>query len=231
MYCLGRYFTSFAGKRHDFNPGQWAVHPLHIAALLGVLLMYAVFSRTTLADERKDESTARAARLDEVLWQWVDSGRIVGAVVALSINGKTVYQQAVGHADREQGIKVQQDTIFRLASMTKLVTSVAAMRLVEQGNLSFDDAVNDWLPYFVPVMKDGRQARITIRQLMNHTSGLTYSFLGAEDLIYEEQSIAQGFDNVMSRLMRIWPGWRRFLSSMSRVPSGAIPWQPMFSVP
>lgn len=194
MYYLRRCFDSICSCWQ--NRGCGRMQPVHIAVVTTLLTVYSAFSQTVLAEDKLAWGEARDASLDKLLRDWVESGRIVGAVVHLSIDGRTVYQRALGYADREQGIRVQQNTIFRLASMTKLVTSVATMRLVEQGRLSLDDAVSDWLPYFTPKMKDGRQPRITIRQLMNHSSGLTYSFHGIEDQIYENKGVAQGFDNV-----------------------------------
>ena len=80
------------------------------------------------------------------------------------------------------------NTILRLASMTKVMTSATALALVEEGHLSLDDTVAGWLPYFTPALLDGRVPEITIRQLMTHTSGLSYPFFepNADSAIYDD---------------------------------------------
>eukprot|EP00873_Tetraselmis_striata_P031745 jgi/Tetstr1/452009/TSEL_039045.t1 len=107
-------------------------------------------------------------------------------------DGEVVYRRAAGHADREAGIPVREDTIFRHASNTKAIVSATALALVEQGKLSLDDTVEKWLPYFTPRLADGRQPDITIHQLMTHTSGLSYVFLEPEGNAYERAKVPQG---------------------------------------
>src|SRR5690606_18196072 len=111
----------------------------------------------------------------------VGSERIVGLIAIVARDGEVIYRRAAGHADRETGRPVTEDTIFRLASMTKALTCATALALVEEGRLSLDDTVANWLPYFTPRLPDGREPEITIRQLMTHTSGLSYPFF-EEDL-------------------------------------------------
>lgn len=117
-----------------------------------------------------------AGRLDAVIDRWVSSERIVGLTAIVARDGEVIYHRNAGHADREAGRPVTDDTIFRLASMTKAMTSATALALVEDGRLSLDDAVSEWLPYFTPALPDGRVPEITVRQLMTHTSGLSYPF-------------------------------------------------------
>src|SRR5690606_32287883 len=130
----------------------------------------------TIAAGAPPGDAALQQRLDDVIEEWVPQERIVGAVVLVAKDGEVVYRRAAGYADREQGIEVSEDTIFRLASMTKTIVSAAALALVERGVLSLDDTVQQWLPYFRPRLPDGRETSITIRHLLTHTSGLSYSF-------------------------------------------------------
>ena len=138
--------------------------------------------------------TGFAARLDAVLDAWVQSERIVGAVVLVARDGEVAYQRAVGHADRERRVPVTGCTIFRLASMTKTIVSATALALAERGVLSLDDPVNAWLPQFTPALPDGRQPVITIRQLMTHTSGLGYGFEQGAQSPYRLQGVSTGLD-------------------------------------
>src|SRR6476646_412144 len=93
-------------------------------------------------------SSERLRRADEYLQQQVDSNRIGGAVVLVLRDGKVVYERGVGWADREARRPMTTDAIFRIASESKPVTSVAILQLAEAGKLSVDDAVSRWLPTF-----------------------------------------------------------------------------------
>src|SRR5690606_27796417 len=90
---------------------------------------------------------------------------------------------------------MQEDAIFRLASVTKPLVAATALAMIERKLLGLDNAVHDHLPWFRPKLQDGRQPKITIRQLLNHTSGLDYepadvpgptSGLQATDMSLEE---------------------------------------------
>ena len=107
---------------------------------------------------------------------------IVGTVVLVAADGETVYARAAGHADREAGDPVALDTIFRLASVTKPIVSVAALALVERGTIGLDDPVTRFLPDFRPKLADGREAVITVRNLLTHTSGLIYGYPREADI-------------------------------------------------
>ncbi len=120
--------------------------------------------------------------------------RIVGAVLLISEDGHLVYQKAVGMADRESGVPVTLDTVFRLASVTKPLVSAAAMRLVENGTLNLDDPLTEWLPTFTPKLEDGSQPAITIRQLLTHTSGLSYGFYEPVNSPYHLLGVSDGVD-------------------------------------
>lgn len=144
-------------------------------------------------------------RLDAVLEQWIGDERIVGAVVLVARYGQVVYRRAAGWADREARVPVREDTIFRLASMTKLIVSTVALRLVDEGRLSLDDPVSRWLPYFTPALSDGRRPAITIRQLLSHTSGLSYSFFEPPGNAYRTLRVPQGlarFDGSLEEALR-----------------------------
>lgn len=137
---------------------------------------------------------AMEIRLDAVIDSWVAAEKIVGAVVLVARDGEVVYERAAGYADREAGRAVDERTIFRLASLTKLVVSATAMALVDDGRLSLDDTVADWLPYFAPRLADGRRPDITIRQLMSHTSGLSYAFFEPGDDRYARANVKSGLE-------------------------------------
>jgi CubicO group peptidase (beta-lactamase class C family) len=164
-----------------------------ILARLGLLSPLTLLPGVASADA--DNDTALRARLDPVIDQAIAKQQVVGAVVFVARDGKLIYQHTAGLADREAGIPVREDTKFRLASMTKLIVSVATLALVEAGNISLDDPVTRWLPYFRPKLADGSSPIITVRELMTHTSGLNYGFLESANGAYHQLRISDGLDD------------------------------------
>lgn len=134
------------------------------------------------------------ARLDRAIDTATTEKRIVGTVVLVAKDGEIIYKRAAGLADREAGTAMQEDAIFRLASITKPFVSAAAMRLVEEGRLDLDAPVTKWLPDFRPASPDGSRPDITIRQLLTHTSGLGYSFIEPADGPYHQLNVSDGLD-------------------------------------
>ena len=131
-------------------------------------------------------------RVDVVIDKALAEQQLVGTVVLIARDGKVVYARAAGLADREAKQPVREDTQFRLASMTKLITSVAALALIDRGELSLEDPVAKWLPDFRPKLADGREPVITVRHLLTHTSGLTYKFLEPEGGPYHKAEVSDG---------------------------------------
>ncbi|MCX5572196.1 serine hydrolase domain-containing protein [Kaistia nematophila] len=143
--------------------------------------MAAVDTATSAAQDK------RAARLDAVIDAAIRDGVIVGAVVLVAEDGELVYRRTAGHADREAGRRTTEDTIFRLASVTKPLVAAATLSLAEAGVLGLDDPVTRFLPDFRPKLVDGSETVITIRQLLTHTSGLIYGYP-------KEAGISEGLD-------------------------------------
>jgi len=158
--------------------------PLALATILGGLS-----PDRALADE-----PARTARLEAVIERALAERRIVGTVVLVAHDGRVVFHRAAGLADREAGRPMHEDTIFRLASLSKPMVSAALMRLVEQGRLTLDDPVTRWLPAFRPRLADGSMPTLSLRQLLNHTSGLGYRFEEVADGPYHRLQISDGMD-------------------------------------
>jgi CubicO group peptidase (beta-lactamase class C family) len=105
-----------------------------------------------------------------------------------------VYQRAVGLADREAGIAMTEATPHRLASLTKPITAVATLALIERGTLGLDQPVTRWLPELRPRLADGATPPITIRQLLTHTSGLGYTFMELPGGPYHRAHVSDGLD-------------------------------------
>lgn len=134
-------------------------------------------------------STSAVRRVDAFLQSYVDSNRIGGAVVLVLRDGKVAYEKAVGWADREAKRPMTADAIFRIASETKPVTSVAILQLVDEKKLALDDPVSKYLPTFAHTsvantIDTGRtliaaKRPITIRDLLTHTAGISYGLEAA----------------------------------------------------
>jgi CubicO group peptidase (beta-lactamase class C family) len=141
-------------------------------------------------------SSARLGRIGEVMQGYVDEGRLGGAVTLVARGGKVAYLQAFGKLDPASGAIMPTDAVFRIASQTKAVTSVAVMILFEEGKLLLGDPVSKYIPEFkgttvaVPdTAKKGpgykivpAKRAITIRDLLTHTAGVSYGEGPAKDL-------------------------------------------------
>jgi CubicO group peptidase (beta-lactamase class C family) len=167
--------------------------------LLGAWLLLAVAVRSLAAQglpratpDAVGLSPERLGRLTGVLQAYVDSGRLAGAVALVARHGKVAYLDAVGWRDRESRAPMRDDAIFRIASQTKAIVSVAVMMLQEQGALLISDPVGRYLPEFqnttVAVPKSGggydvvpARRPITIRDLLTHTAGISYGSGPAKD--------------------------------------------------
>src|SRR5438067_4436410 len=127
-------------------------------------------------------SSARLERLSAAIHADVARRLIPGAVLAIARGGRLAYAEAFGRRDRESGAPMMPDAIFRVASMTKPITSVAAMMLTEEGRLEIAAPVAQYLPEFaeLTVGTERRKAQraMTVQDLMRHTSGLTYAQFG-----------------------------------------------------
>ncbi|MCU1790240.1 class A beta-lactamase-related serine hydrolase [Pectobacterium polaris] len=136
-----------------------------------------------------------SARIQAVVQQALDDGRLVGAVVLVACNGELIHQQAAGWADRESARPMALDAIFRLASVSKPIVSVAALVLVAQGRLDLDENITRWMPTFQLRLADGSPARVTARQLLSHTAGLGYRFFEPHaDGPYAGAGVSDGMD-------------------------------------
>ncbi|MDU4059136.1 MAG: serine hydrolase domain-containing protein [Pseudomonas oryzihabitans] len=141
------------------------------------------------------EDAALAARLDPILEQAIAQQRIVGTVVMVAHQGRVVYRRAAGFADREARRPMQEDQLFRFASLTKPLVAVTALRLADQGRLDLQAPVSRYLPYFTPALADGTPATPTLAQLLSHTAGLHYGFGEDQHGPYHRAGVSDGLDD------------------------------------
>ena len=153
----------------------------------------------------------RLQRIDSHFRTYVDDGRLPGFQVMVSRRGRVAHLSSYGMADKETGKPIEADTIFRIYSMTKPITSVAAMMLWEKGAFELTDPISKWLPEFAePRVYVGGPANkyvtvaatepIRVWHLLTHTAGLTYGFhhIHVTDEIYRNAGFEfgnpRGFD-------------------------------------
>lgn len=157
------------------------------------------------ASEQLGLSVSRLARVANWLDQLVEDGYLTGSSVLISRHGRRAWFHASGRLNLEKPDPIQEDTIFRIYSMTKPVTSVAAMILYERGLFHLDDPVASFLPEFADMsVYDGgegasmalQKARspLTVRHLLTHTSGLAHPLMGDTPVhrLYREQGVDFG---------------------------------------
>jgi CubicO group peptidase (beta-lactamase class C family) len=156
----------------------------------------------TVKPEEAGLSGERLARIEPWLKRQVDSGRLAGVEVMINRRGRTAFHKCVGQRDIARGTAATPDTIYRIYSMTKAMTSVAIMMLYEEGRFQLDDPISKFLPKFAnqrvftgggygAVMTEPAVRDITFRDLLTHTSGLTYGFMQASpvDAAYRAKAI------------------------------------------
>ncbi len=188
-----------------------------IPILLSLLLIFSCSTQTEkksstisqAAPESAGFSSERLARLDSTMNDWVSKRWINGAVALVIRHGKIAYYKAKGYNDLETKTPLDKEAIFRIASQTKAITSVAVMMLYEEGKFLLEDPVSKFIPSFANANvldkfndKDTTyttlpaKRQITIRDLLTHTSGLGYATIGSKEAnsIYAKNNITAGLD-------------------------------------
>lgn len=181
------------------SAGKFASLSRYIALLVTILVSSpGLLSASTFGPPPNAAlSVDKLSRIDDFLNDQVARGQIPGAIVLIQHHGKPVYFKWFGKRDVDAGIDMTRDAIFPMHSLTKTVTSFAAMMLVDRGTIKLDDPVSKYIPSFagmkVGVEKDesGKavldlvplRRALTIEDLLLHTSGITYGFYGDRGLV------------------------------------------------
>ena len=194
---------------------EGAVRRSLVAAALAVFFLGG--SPHALGSEKAPDAPtfSRAAldRIGDYVRNEISEGKIPGAVLLIQQHGKLVHLECFGVRDPATGQPMTPDTIFQIYSMSKAVTSVAAMMLVDDGKLSLDDPVSKYIRSFAdakvgvdlsdeagkyPLKLEPLKRPITIRDLLRHTSGITYGFFGETQVqrLYADPKLYAGdYDN------------------------------------
>lgn len=186
-------------------------------------LLFCIFIQTigfaqnlaTATPESVGISSARLKRIDATLNDYIDKGRIAGAIALIMRDGKLVYHEAFGYDNVETKTKLSKDAIVRIASQTKAITSTAVMMLYEEGKFLLDEPISRYIPAFksAAVLDKFNEADssfttipakrpITIRDLLSHTSGISYSGIGTKEAnaIYAKNKISNGLGSPDAKL-------------------------------
>lgn len=171
------------------------------------------------APEKVGFSATRLARINSIMQGYVDQQKLAGTVTLVARQGKVVHFAACGQADIAASTPMQTDALFRIYSMTKPITSVAAMLLWEEGHFHLSDPVAKFIPAFAaskvlvkagfagPELADQTRP-MTIRDLMTHTAGLSYGFFqdSPVDELYRSIGFQHG-DFSMAELVEKWASY------------------------
>ena len=171
-----------------------------------LLATFLVAATATGNEAASGFHSERLASIDAVIDAEIDAGKIAGAVALVARNGTIAYHKSFGYADLDSRTPMRNDAIFRIASMTKAVTSVGVMILYERGHFLLNDPVSRFIPEFaepevaVAFDEDGNvtetrpaSREISILDLLSHSSGITYKFLGdALARSYEKADVIEG---------------------------------------
>ena len=176
-----------------------------------LLILFTAFHLTSSAQKLVEAapdtekfSAERLQRIDGIIKKYIDEGKMNGATALIARNGKIVYYRGFGYDDKENKKPMKRDAIFRIASQTKAITSVAVMMLYEEGKFLLDDPVSKFIHSFknpqvidkfnekdttyttVPAKRE-----VTIRDLLSHTSGIGYAQIGSKisNAIYAKNNI------------------------------------------
>ena len=173
------------------NSSPRKLRGLKILAIVGVLHTQPLAADSPLPGAAPEEvgiSAQRLARVEQVLNRYVEQGRMTGVVTLISRRGRIVHHSALGTMGTADQRPMQTDGLFRIMSMTKAVTAVAALILYEEGHFQLYDPVSRFLPAFSNLqIFDGEQLipaknTMTLHQLFTHTAGLSYGFPPGHDV-------------------------------------------------
>jgi CubicO group peptidase (beta-lactamase class C family) len=218
---LGQTNSPARGAEHRQPEMLDGEAPMNIRRLLFAALIVTCWAGVALAQdlavfakpEQLGFSPDRLKRITDAYQGYVDRGELPGAVMVIARNGKIAYAEAIGFQDREKKTAMKKDAIFRLASMTKPIVSVAAMMLVEEGKLDLLAPVSKYLPELKDVKvgfeeidpTSGRpnlrletpHRPMTVQDLMRHTAGFVYGQFG-ERLVHQAYRDAKVSDRDQS---------------------------------
>ncbi|UCC38319.1 MAG: beta-lactamase family protein [Candidatus Aminicenantes bacterium] len=208
---------------------HWFIRISIVILLLGKCLCNSFAqSLQPASPEEVGLSSFRLKRIQKIIQNHIEKGELAGTVTLIARHGKIVQHEAFGQMSIEEGIPMTRDAIFRIASMTKVFTSIAVMILYEEGRFSLHDPISKYIPQFkdmkvviwpnnkpqdIPLITEPSKRPIIIRDLLRHTAGFSYGH-GFYDLdkMYKEAGMNP-------RSLTPWQGTlNEFVESISKLP-------------
>ena len=174
-----------------------SIASLVLGAVMVVTPLTGLASLETSAPEDQGVSSEKLQRLSDLSKRYVEEGRVAGIVNLVVRNGEVIHFEATGNRGADNPSPMQVDDLFRIYSMTKPITAVAAMQLYEQGKFQLTDPVTKFVPElkgltvlnatgeFEPVDRE-----MTMHQLLMHTTGMSYGFAAATDAVDQRYAMA-----------------------------------------
>jgi len=173
------------------------------------------------------KQVSTVSEVESYLNRLTDSGNPPGLSVVVVKDGQILYSNAFGYADKPHGVKATPDTVYHWWSMTKIPTAIAIMQLREQGKLNLDDAVTKYLPWFDVVYPSSNSPVITIRHLLQHTSGLPdtipamIGWVHYNDVVSNQTEIVKKYLPDFKKL-KFEPGQKAVYSNLNYMVLGAV---------
>ncbi|MGA2439637.1 MAG: serine hydrolase domain-containing protein [Tepidisphaeraceae bacterium] len=158
----------------------------------------------SVAEQPEAAQWPKIAGIDRAMQAFVDRGELSGAVTLVADRQSILHLSAVGQRDLKHRLPMRTDTIFWIASMTKLMTSAAVMMLQDEGKLSIDDPVSKYIPDFAGLKTpSGKPANLTLRRLLTHTSGLAEA---PRDVMFKARTLGELVPFYLDRPTSFEPG-------------------------
>jgi CubicO group peptidase (beta-lactamase class C family) len=194
-----------------------------VLALAG-LVMYIMMPKTP----KPPENITSVTELEDYFNKVAKAGRSPGLSVAVVKNGEMVYANGFGVADGPNNIQATKDSVYHWWSMTKIPTAIAVMQLHERGLLDIDDPIKEYLPFFIVSYDGVEQPEISIRQLLNHSSGLangipeliTWLHMEGEPAVNQTELVIEKFPDYNE--LKFQPGGKSQYSNFGYMPLGAL---------
>ncbi len=200
---------------------------MFISLLIIVLLLGAGLYSFAPHAPATPNQVVNITELESFLNQLAASGNPPGLSVVVVKDGALVYNNAFGYADKPRNIKATPETVYHWWSMTKIPTAIAIMQLQEQGKLNLDDEVKKYLPWFEVKYSSSASPAITIRNLLQHTSGLPDTIPAMIAWVHYDDSTRNQTDVVKKHLpefntLKFEPGAKAMYSNLNYMVLGAV---------
>ncbi len=178
---------------------------LRICVGIGCLLFLMFFLSHRLKAEETETGIPSLQEIEKKVLEWMKAGKIPGLILVIVKADEPVFVKGYGYADLETRSPVTPETLFELASCSKSFTALAALHLEEQGLINLDSPVSHYLPWFY-VTYNGEKHKITLRQLLHHTSGISWTTISLIPRGSDDDALQKTVRNIVGIQLNRKPG-------------------------